>query len=870
MTKKYQLKNGLNVLLIESHKSPVVSIQMWVKTGSADETKGIEGISHFIEHLVFKGSDRFKVGEIAQAIEGAGGLLNAYTTFDQTVFYVTLSREFVDTGLEAISQMVSRPLFDEKEIDNEREVVIEEIKRSNDSPSQQASRLLFSTIYNKHPYGVPIIGYDSNIKQVSRNKITDYFNSRYLPNNMNLVVVGDFSAAGMKKKISINFDHMKKRKLQKVVRAKEPNDNKPRIVVKPSNYTESYLYFSWPAPAITHKDYVPLALLAVLLGQGDSSRLVHKLRNEKKLVTSIGCSQFSPKDQGFFAISAHTSSPNILAIFDEIRQELQTFFEQGATQEEMAKATRIVESDKFYSMETVDGLAGLYGQFEFLYNDYRHFDKQLTQLRKLTAADLLRVAKKYLDPCQLRITALLGKEAKLSDESAKEWADDFLKLWPNLKMAKNISSQQKKIRAKNEVWKIKSSSKAGKIEKITLSNGLRVAMMNISGSPVASMRVGALGGLRFENGMGGLNELTTRIWTAGYGSLTEQALNHEIENLASSLNSFGGRNTVGLSLTSLPPFIAKAAEHLSGVLQRPLLPEDAIEREKKLMMQHLQSRADKPSQVCMLNLIKNIFPHHPYGQDPYGDKGSIDKLTQQHVRSYLDSVLNPEDMVVGLVGDLSNLKMRKQIFKNLEAIKKKSRTSPQFDLPKLESSKSLFAKFQKEQTHIALAYRGLTFTDQRRHILDVLQSILSGQGGRLFIELRDKESLAYSVSPIRMDGIEGGYFGAYIGCSPEKAKKALSMLKSELIRLAEGPIFDDELERAKKYLIGRHDIALQGTGHIADTMMFDELYQVGFNDFLNFKKHMSSVTSKEVQSLARELFVGPHIVSVAGVEDVSI
>ncbi len=181
MPTKYQLKNGMNVLLIESKKSPVVSIQMWVKTGSADEKKGVEGISHFIEHLVFKGSDKFKAGEMAQAIEGSGGVLNAYTTFDQTVFYVTLSKNFVDSGLEVISEMMGRPKFDSQEIDNEREVVIEEIKRSLDNPYQQASRLLFSTMYEKHPYGVPVIGYDDNIRRVKREEIVDYYKKRYVP-----------------------------------------------------------------------------------------------------------------------------------------------------------------------------------------------------------------------------------------------------------------------------------------------------------------------------------------------------------------------------------------------------------------------------------------------------------------------------------------------------------------------------------------------------------------------------------------------------------------------------------------------------------------------------------------------------------------
>ena len=173
MLKKFQLKNGLNVLLMESHKSPVVSVQMWVRTGSADEQKGEEGISHFIEHLVFKGTEKFKVGEIASIVEGAGGELNAYTSFDQTVFYVTISKEFAETGLDVISQMMGFPAFDATEIDNEREVVIEEIKRGQDSPGRVASQLLFSTAYKKHPYGIPVIGYDKNIRKVSKKTLVN-------------------------------------------------------------------------------------------------------------------------------------------------------------------------------------------------------------------------------------------------------------------------------------------------------------------------------------------------------------------------------------------------------------------------------------------------------------------------------------------------------------------------------------------------------------------------------------------------------------------------------------------------------------------------------------------------------------------------
>ncbi|RYZ87153.1 MAG: insulinase family protein, partial [Proteobacteria bacterium] len=209
MSKKYQLKNGLKVLLLESHKSPVISVQMWVKTGSADEKKGEEGISHFIEHLVFKGTRKYKVGEIASLVEASGGELNAYTSFDQTVFYVTISKQFADVGLDVISEMMGFPTFDATEIDNEREVVIEEIKRGQDSLSRAGSQLMFSTVFKGHPYSVPVIGYDKNVRKFSAKKIADFFHSRYVPRNMFLVISGDFETKDMQKKVEQYFADFK-------------------------------------------------------------------------------------------------------------------------------------------------------------------------------------------------------------------------------------------------------------------------------------------------------------------------------------------------------------------------------------------------------------------------------------------------------------------------------------------------------------------------------------------------------------------------------------------------------------------------------------------------------------------------------------
>jgi zinc protease len=385
MLKKYQLKNGLKVLLVESHKSPVLSIQMWVKTGSADEKKGEEGISHFIEHLVFKGTRKYKVGEVAAAVEAAGGELNAYTSFDQTVFYVTISKEFQKVGLDVISEMMGFPEFDGKEIDNEREVVIEEIKRSNDSPHRQASRLLFSTVYKKHPYGTPVIGFAENINTVSRDTLTSYFRGRYNPKNMTLIVAGDFRQPEMKKQIDQYFGKFRPSKMRVVKRAPRVTAKKPALVVQQAPFNETIVHMAFPIPKATHKDIAALEVFALIFGQGDSSRLNLRLRLHEHLVNYAGSSVFVARDPGFFALSMSLNEKDLDRAMESMVDELVKALNEPPTGEELKKALTNLASEQYYHLETVDGLARNVGHYQDLFGDPSYFERFMKQVEKLTA-----------------------------------------------------------------------------------------------------------------------------------------------------------------------------------------------------------------------------------------------------------------------------------------------------------------------------------------------------------------------------------------------------------------------------------------------------------------------------------------------------
>ncbi len=860
-TTKFQLKNGLKVILTESHKSPVVSVQMWVRTGSADEKKSEEGISHFIEHLVFKGTRKFKVGEIASIIEGAGGELNAYTSFDQTVFYVTISKQFTDVGLVAIAEMMGHPTFDAQEIDNEREVVIEEIKRGKDSLGRQASENLFSTNYKKHPYGIPVIGYDKNVREMSAKKIVKFYQSRYAPKNMFLLISGDFQTPEMKKKVTEFFGDIKDYKIKKVSRTKEPKQTKPRVSIEKGSFEQSIGYLSWKIPSIKHKDIPALDVLGFILGQGESSRLVQKLRIQSAVVNSVGASSYTPMDEGLFAVSVGYNKEKLIPALQGVEEVLTEILSQPVQREEIQKAVLNLESEEFYGLETVDGLSRRMGSLEFYFKDLKAQDKYIRAIRQLTPADILRVARKYINAQTLSLSFVTNDELKRVEKDVSAWQKQFLS---NLKKIKPVKFKNAKVPHE----KIKALAKRAvhsETEKLVLKNGVTVLLRPSTETEVISAKAAYLGGLRIEpNQQEGLTELLGRTWTCGTKNRSEEQISEEIETMASGLSPVSGRNSLGLGQDILAGFQKRGADLFLDVLLDPTFPVEAVEREKLVQLEQVKSKADNPGQCCSRRFMSDIFNGHPYSRDMLGTESSLRSLDHKSLSKLWNQSRTSKNLTISLCGNFDRQLWLDKIEKATEKIQAGSKQSSQFPLPELKENILAFEHSKKEQSHVIYGYRGLSLTDEKRYALHIMQSILAGQGGRLFIELRDKNSLAYSVAPMRMEGVDTGYFGAHIGCSPEKVAKAISMMKEQFDLLADQEVEEPELKRAQRYLVGRHDIDLQRTSSVAAAILYNDIYGVDYNEAFSCADKYFAVTAKDVRNLAQEIFSQKHVITAVG------
>ncbi len=859
--KKFKLKNQLQVLLVESRKSPVVSVQMWVRTGSADEKKGEEGISHFIEHLLFKGTRKFKTGEIASLVEGSGGELNAYTSYDQTVFYVTIPTPKVDIALDVISEMMGFPEFDPTEIDNERGVVIEEIKRGEDSLGSVAWKELFSTVFKKHTYKTPIIGFDKNITEFTSKKIKNYFNTRYVPSNMFLIVTGDFESAEMKKKVEKFFGEFKAFKLDPRKRLKEPVQKFARAQIVKTKFKKTQAYLAWRAPNIQGADVPALDVLSMIVGTGDSSRLAKKLRLDNLLAQSVGSMAYTPKDEGVFAFVMTGEPKHLPTAMKESLNVALDIMKVPPSQEEMKKALSILSSEDIYAMETVDGLSRKIGSDQFYRQDPEYFKKYLKAVYNLKPHDISKVARKYLSPDSLsavylseEIPSTLKKDLDLLIKGYKK---DYAKV-------KKVPLKKLKFSAKPIKIKLNSSETA-KTHVTVRPSGLTLVTRKQTETPTFSIRLVALGGLRAEKAEdAGAVELMTRLWTTGSQNYTEDQINQIVESNSAGLSAFGGRNTLGLTLDGLSPSQKDLFPIYFDLLKFPTWDQKILEREKHVQLQQLKHKQDNPAQVCFQQFHQLMFDGHPYSRDTLGTERTLSSVNREKMVFYQKSLLQLKNLVLVAVGDFDDSLLEKEVKALEKSLSAGTSFKTHLDMSNLNRPKTAQIKLEKEQTHIVLGYRGLNIQSEDRYTLDVIQSILSGQGGRLFLELRDKNSLAYSVSPIRMEGIETGYFGTYIGCSPDKKEKAIEMMRAELKKMMTQFVGEEELQRAKNSLIGQQAISLQRKSSVSQSILLDVAYGLPANLTFEVIEKYKKITKEQVKELSHRLFSGPEVLSIVG------
>ncbi|RDV38208.1 insulinase family protein [Bradymonadaceae bacterium TMQ3] len=850
---RYTLDNGLTVLLQPTATAPVVACNVWVGVGSADEEPFEAGLAHVHEHMLFKGTERRGVGELAREIESAGGHINAFTSFDQTCYYVVMSSRFMETGLDILSDAIRNSSFDAEELGRELEVIQEEIKRGEDNPSRVATQQLFETAYTTHPYRLPVIGTSESVDSFDRDAVHAFFKKHYVPSNMAVVLAGDFEIEEAKALVDRYFGDFKGPDYSAVVRPCEPVQEGVRASARQRDIQQNHLRVAFHIPEAAHEDIPALDVLSIILGYGDAAHLYRVIEREEELVNAIYASAYSPREAGLFFIGAdfqldaertETAPDHVLK---RVLEETYRFGEVVPNQVDVERARTLLESQAIYGKQTIEGLAMKIGHYQMVAGDPDFEQLYYQRLRQVTPADVQRVATTYLRLENTSVALLSpGSEPAVSQEALVK------------------SAEEAHARVQREIVDAGASADEEGFVRLEIPDGPTLIVQVDRSVETFSMRALTLGGLRYETPEStGLNQILAELLTEGTEERSSLALAREVESMAASIGGLAGRNSFGLGMTGLTRFFDRCFDIFADVLNGATLPDEEFERVRKLQLQKLRARQDQPGAVNYELFARTFFGDHPYAYPILGTEESLSQLTAQQLRDYLAERRNPGQLVISVVGDVDidhTVALVERYFVrphspsvNMPAIA----PAPTVERPMLVS-----LPLEKEQAHIIAGFPAPLLGTPEADALELIDAVLSGQGGRLFYELRDRQSLAYSVFASAIVGLDASAFTVRIGTSPEKIEQAVLGIREQIERLRTEPPTDDEIARAKRYLIGNHDIGLQRNSARAMTFGLDELYRLGYRRSLDYGDRLSALSAEDLNHVI-ETYLDPAKMIVA-------
>ena len=832
------LPNGLTVLLCESELAPVAEIQLWAKVGSADERPFESGLAHFHEHMLFKGTERRAVGDVAGDIEGAGGRINAFTSFDVTCYHATLPSDKLEAGVDVLTDALLHSTFVPEEIDREIEVVLEEIRRSEDSPTQVLGQAVFAECYREHPYRAPILGTRESVESFNRERIQAFYERWYTPENLLAVAVGDFDAARLIEQLTAAFQDRPRGNVERS-RTAEPPQAERRIVLCEQPFERVNMELAYPGVTLSDPDCAIIDLLAFILGNSESSRLNRNVKERDGLVDRIDAYSYTPMDPGMTSVSIGTDAKRALDSIAAAVREIERLRVEAVSVEELERARINFLASEHFERESVTGMAQKLGSFHTTAGDYREEARYLERIRNATPEDLLRVARQYLAPEQMTVGAVLAEAGAAQLDHASIDAA--------IARGTQQTTRSFAVPARQPMQH--------EIHSYEMINGAQLYVMPRRSVPVVAARAAFLGGTLAEDETNaGITSFLSSTWLRGTKSHSTADFARTAENLAADVDGFSGRNSLGATLECPVEALDSALELFSELLLEPAFDREEIERERSDTLAAIERREDHLSQLAFQLFADTHFQSHPYRLPALGSAESVRRFDANALRAHHARLIRGENMAIAVVGDVDPDRVAARFSARLAAIPSGGFEAP---CPPLEDAPREIreAELRKDraQAHLVIGFRGVTIADPDRFALEVVVQLLAGQGGRLFLELRDRRSLAYAVSAHNTEGIAPGYFTVYIATAPEKLDEARAGMFEELEKLVQQAPSDEELERAKRYLIGGHAIGLQRNAAHAGLISLNARYGLGPDADHAFPEQVAAVGKEEILRVVRRI-----------------
>ena len=834
----YKLDNGQTVVIKQVKTNPIVTMDTWIKTGSINENDKNNGVSHFLEHLFFKGTTNHAPGEFDKILENKGAVTNAATSKDFTHYYITIPSKYFDLALEMHSDMLLHPLIPRKELEKERKVVIEEIAKDENSPNTLVYENLINMLYKVHPYKRKVIGTKDIISTIHRDEILDYYNQYYNPSNMVTVIIGDVDPQTALEKVKQDFNAEYKKPIKNNFPKEKPLTKQEHKIA----YTDTqsgYLLIGFRGVDIDNKDSYALDVLATILGDGRSSVFYQTIKEQKQLAYSIGAANTGFRDDGIFYISANFTPDKEKKLENVIFEEVENIQKTGVTQEQLNLAKNIIERDTYYSRESISNIAGEIGYVMVTTDDIKYYDTYLDNIKKVTAEDVKRVANKYLGVEKSAVSIVLPETMK------------------DVKIS-NITPQ------KNSPAKLISEN--SKTQKYELSNGSTLLLTPNEVNDIIGISIFAKGG-EFIEKIPGTGNLTASLLLKGTKKYSPLELAQTLEDNGIKIQPGIKADAFTITVLTTKAEYQKTLDILNEIVNNATLDDYELEKIRTEKLNNIRKSRDIPLTLAVENYKNLIYGNSPYSNSSIKYEKTFPTITQEDVKTYYSKIFNPENIVISINGNVDKEKTIEE-FSNMF----KPNSGEKFDyakystaIPKL-SSKHISTKSVKDlkTDWIIIGWQTAGVQNEKDYAtLQVIDSLLgTGMSSRLFKNLRDADGLAYQLGSEYGPNVLRGAFIVYIGTNPENLQLAQSKLFEQVNKLKTEFVGSKELQDAKDKLIGHYTIAQETNLDKATTIGWFETSGRGYQFDDNYEKLINSVTESDIIEAANKYFNNNYVLSI--------
>eukprot|EP00026_Physarum_polycephalum_P002401 Phypoly_transcript_02407.p1 GENE.Phypoly_transcript_02407~~Phypoly_transcript_02407.p1 ORF type:complete len:908 (+),score=192.75 Phypoly_transcript_02407:68-2791(+) len=874
------LANGLRVLLLEDHSAPVATFMVTYHVGSRNEAVGFTGATHILEHLMFKGSKEFNKENgkgIWSVLQTVGAKINATTWLDRTNYFELLPSEFLDQAMQIEADRMRNAFLNEEDRQKEMTVVRNEYERGENNPQSALEKLIWATAYVAHPYHHPTIGWRSDIENVSNARLREFYNTFYYPNNATATIIGSFRTEEVLNMVNSRFGAISKSENEMpVMYTEEPEQEGERRVTLRRTGKNGIVCVAYKTPRGVHPDSYPLRILNGVLVSGKNSRL-YKALVDKAMATRVEVSASRFHDNGMFQVyafltpgTAHAEVEKIIiAEIEKLKNELVSESELSAKKAQI-RTSLAFSRDGSYSVASSLNEALAIG-------DWKFYTTMPERMQAVTAEDVRRVARTYLDADKSTIGYFIPKEEGAKDQKPKAVEEP--------KVGTEKLEKEGEIEQILEGLSVQPSVPLGglatRIIDTTPLEGLRLLVLPTQVKDVVTLRGSTLGGDYYSLPANPLTaHVMARMLDQGTQKRTKFEITAALEAVGASLRFSSSAFRISFSGSCLKDDVDTLIELLSEQLRIPAFNEEDFQTIQKLIIGELEKSKEDPGRAARTAFAQATYPpsHPSYLFSPDEEIEAVRKLTRADLRAYHDSLIGLGSLNLVLVGDLAGegvTKVTESVKKHLggwRVIKKEIPT----DYPRgtLKSNAPINYITMKDKTSCSVQfgqYVGIDRDNEFYYPLYIAMYILGGNfSARLMATVRDQLGLTYGINA-SLGGMEDkrdGTWGISGTFAPALLQKGIDETIKQLESFAEKGITEEELATKKSTISGTYKVNLATTGGLATAILdnAERGYKMEFLD--NYPNMINNIPFTKVNEAIKKFAKRENLlICVAGSVD---